>query len=95
MADGTAVDRGVVYFVGDKEMFTVDIQSNGAFNHRISPGVYRISVGGITREEERSDSAYPVQVSLIASKYEDPATSGLSIDTHQTRTLDLVLDPSE
>ena len=95
MADGSPVDRGVVYLVSEKEQFTIDIQSNGAFSYSVSPGIYRISVGGITREEVQPNSDYPVQVSLVAEKYENPATSELGIDTSQTKTIELVLDPAE
>ena len=103
MADGATVDRGMVIFVGEKEQFSADIQSNGTFSpgrlrdgDGIPPGVYQISLSGIVREEPNpADPERPLGIPLIASKYGDHRTSGLSIDTSQTKTLDLVLDPAK
>jgi len=71
----------------------------------ITPGIYQIYLTGVTRNAAPSDPysapAPTVQGSgsrsgaLIHSKYEQPTSSGLSIDTSQTRTLNLVLDPAE
>ena len=43
-------------------------------------------------EEIRRLRKARVAAALIHSKYEDPNTSGLTIDTSKTKTLDLVLD---
>ena len=66
----------------------------------IPPGVYAISVLGVTNVEPDpdpdpyEDNPTP-SVSLIHSRYNDHRTSGLTLDTSQSRVLDLVLDPAE
>jgi len=103
MADGTPVETGTVVFLGEKEQFSADIQPGGKFSpgkfkdgDGITPGVYKIGVRGVVRKEERSESSYLTPPkSLIHSKYADALTSGLTIDTTKTKTLDLVLDPTE
>jgi len=101
MADGTVIDRGTVSFFGENDMYTATIRSDGTFSpgvmrdgEGVPPGVYRISVSGVTREVMRPGSDYPDHVSLIAERYASRETSGLVIDTNQTRTIDLVLDPA-
>ena len=107
MADGTAVEEGTVYFYGEKnDMYTASI--NGCVfrpgvvrdGDGIPPGVYSISVVGGTKEVPNLDPnsehyPEPNSVSLIHSKYGNQKTSGLTLDTRQSKTLDLVLDPAE
>jgi len=107
MADGTIIDNGTVYFQGDAGQFSADIQPDGTFSpgrlqdgDGIPPGVYQITVGGVVRYEgefrmEGLVSVFPATIPLIHSRYMNPGTSGLSIDTSQTRTINLVLDPAE
>ena len=100
MADGTSIESGMVNFHGETDQYRAAI-TNGTFSpgrlkdgDGIPAGVYRISVGA-THEVEQPGSDYPVSVSLIHSKYADPSTSELSIDTSKQKTLDLVLEPAE
>jgi len=107
MADGTVIDHGTVYFEGDAGQFSADIQSDGTFSpgrlqdgDGIPTGVYQITVGGVVRYEgefrmQGLVSVYPTTVPLIHSKYMNASTSGLSIDTSQSKKVDLVLDPAE
>jgi len=102
MADGTKIERGMVSFFGENDMYTATIRPDGTFSPGvmrdgggIPPGVYRISVSGIFREVMVPGSEHPNHVSLIAERYANRETSGLAIDTSQTRTIDLVLDPAE
>jgi len=104
MADDTAIERGVVFFDCEsasaqysadiiKGTFSPGIMRDGT---GIPPGVYRISVGGINREiPSPNPGEHTWTVSRIHSRYASPATSGLTIDTSQTRTIDLVLEPAE
>ena len=109
MADGTAVESGTVYFYGEKDdMYTASI-NGGVFRpgvlrdgDGIPPGVYAMSVVGVTNEEPDpnpdpyEDNPDPTTgVSLIHSRYGDHRTSGLTLDTSQSRVIDLVLDPAE
>ena len=107
MADGTAVESGTVHFYGEKnDMYTATI-TGGVFRpgvlrdgDGIPPGAYAISVVGVTNEVPDSnpdpyeDNPTP-SVSLIHSRYNDHRTSGLTLDTSQSKVLDLVLDPAE
>ena len=106
MADGTKIDNGTVQFHGATATYSADIMPDGTFSpgklrdgDGIPPGVYQITVGGVVRLEGefRMDglrSVYPTTVSLIADKYSDKTSSGLSIDTSKTKTIDIVLEPA-
>ena len=101
MADGTTVTNGTVLFVSDSAQYSANIQTNGTFSpgvdkdgEGIPPGVYQISVVGVSREETRPGESYPIQISLIASKYGDHRTSGISLDTSKEKTLNLELEPA-
>jgi len=71
----------------------------------IPPGVYKIGVMNVRPKGEALPSAATPVVplrqgessskGLIHSKYGDAITSGLTLDTSKTNTLDLVLDPPE
>jgi len=108
MADGTTIDNGTVYFTSDKGQYSADIQSNGTFSPGITrdgegipPGVYQVTVGGVVRYEGETKilpngtSVYPKTVPLIAAKYGQASTSGLSLDTSKSKTLDLVLESAQ
>ena len=71
----------------------------------IPHGVYRIAISGVHntsgQPQARMSSSNPTPLpeiqsgGLIHSKYIYPDTSGLTIDTSKTKTLDLMLDPPE
>ena len=87
-----------------------DIQPGGTFSpgrvkdgDGIPSGVYKISVRGAISKEALANPGPPkvrepgeqAPGALIHLKYENADTSGLTIDTTKTKTLDLVLDPPE
>jgi len=104
MADGTAVESGIVYFHGEKDEYSANIV-NGTFSpgrmkdgDGIPSGFYEVSVRGVVREVPSTDPAMdgsPERIPLIHSKYGTPETSGFTLDTSKSKTLDLVLEPAE
>ncbi|MDR0326698.1 MAG: hypothetical protein LBI05_00215 [Planctomycetaceae bacterium] len=107
MADGTTIDNGTVYFNGEKDQYSADIQSDGTFSPGVTkdgggipPGVYKVTVSGVVAYEGETivlpngSSIYPKTVPLIDPKYGNATTSGLSIDTSKSKTLDLELEPA-
>ena len=109
-ADGTPITQGTVTFTNAQGQFSGDIQPNGTFRpgrmrdgDGIPPGHYQVFVTGVVREvpgtpdldPEDPRFRYATFVTIVHPRYSDPATSGLSIDTAQTKTLNLVLDPAE
>ena len=103
LADGTPVATGFVEFHSGTNMYRAT-NRNGSFSPGatrdgggIPAGVYQIRVSGVGEIVERPGSTpeepLTTFVSHINERYEDIATSGLSIDTSQTRRLELVLDP--
>ena len=99
---------GTVTFLSEKEQFMADIQADGTFSPGvvkdgggIPSGVYKICITAYPRgytatprdytKKSQSGSSDPGAV--IHAKYASADTSGLTIDTSKTKTLDLVLDP--
>ena len=108
MADGTTVEQGIVYFMSDTAEYTARIQPNGTFSPGvlkdgagIPPGTYKIKVGGVDRMVDPPGGAnpekglYPMPVSIIDAKYASTDTSGFTLDTSKTKTLDIVFEPAK
>jgi len=108
MEDGTPLTKGIITFRNDAGQYQADIKPDGTFSpgkfkdgDGIAPGVYQIGIEVFSGSPPpvvasgSGGSPPPPPSSPIHSKYVQPSTSGLTLDTSKTKTLNLVLDPAE
>ncbi|MCL2004743.1 MAG: carboxypeptidase-like regulatory domain-containing protein [Planctomycetaceae bacterium] len=104
--DGSPLPQGVIYFQSDTLVAQGGIQPDGTFRvgtdkttDGLPPGTYRVYIGGAELSEFVPHTVGIHQTlrqnitPLIDTKYNDPATSGLSVEVdNRTRTFDIQVD---
>lgn len=99
--DGSPLNVGCVYFVSDTYMSRGQLQSDGTFvlsstgkKDGIPAGQYGVYIGQAeVHSGQMTPDDYPVMKSLIAEKFTDSRTSGLSLTVDRsTRQFDIVVD---
>ena len=99
--DGTPLTRGEVRFVSGGKMFSGPIMKDGTFvmqgptpNSGIEPGTYDVSItGAVEIESGGKDDPYGKSRSLIAQKFADPQTSGLTCTVKGKETVEFKVAP--
>jgi len=99
--DGTPLTRGEVRFVDGNKMFSGAIKKDGTFvmvgatpNSGIEPGTYEVAiVGAFEIVSGGADDMYGTARPLIAPKYNDPQTSGLTFTVSGNETAEFTVSP--
>jgi hypothetical protein len=93
--------RGEVRFVSGSKMFSGPILKDGTFvmqgatpNSGIEPGTYEVSVvGAVEIESGGKDNMYGKSRTLIAQKFNDPQTSGLTCTVKGKASVEFKVTP--
>lgn len=98
--NGEPVPRGTVVFANATQQARGDLDENGRYvlgfvkeNDGLPKGTYQVYIAGTTYYEGTEEDPYQKQFVLVAPKFTDPATSGLTIVVDgSTKKFDIVVE---
>jgi hypothetical protein len=99
-ADGSPLTVGEVRFVSEKMVFSGTLKTDGSYElgsggsaNGIVPGKYEVSIehSGVPGET-KPGKLYPEIIPLIAAKYTDYGTSGISCEVKGSTTFDITVE---
>ena len=99
-SDGSPLTVGEVRFVNDKMVFSGTLKQDGSYElgsggsaNGIVLGKYNVSIeyAGVPGET-KPGQMYPEQIPLVAAKYADYATSGISCEVKGSMTFNITVE---
>lgn len=96
--DGTPLTQGTVFFQKDNEASRGEIQKDGSYSigsdstdDGLPPGTYKVYIKN-SQLNTAKPGQLPIFENVIDSKYEDPNSSGVTVEVKKTQKYDLKLD---